>query len=122
MKVLFFMFKQICLVAIGGALGACLRYFLMSLLSNQLSPSLSLLLVNGLGCFFLPFFQLPIFSSFSPILIIGLVSSFTTMSLFIFQLTSFSWNSLEFFVTFLGHISFLLLVFFLSKLIIKCIF
>ncbi len=82
------------LVAFGGAVGACLRYFISISFANIFNSTnflfLATLLVNIVGCFFIGYFaklmKLEILSIWQQqILIVGFTGSLTTFSTLIFD-------------------------------------
>ena len=85
------------LIALGGALGAPLRYFINDLIKNCyffMMPS-GIMLVNFIGCFFVGIAMAKISDLESNIyffLIIGVLGSFTTMSAFSQQTIEMLYN------------------------------
>ena len=88
------------LIALGGALGAPLRYFINDLMKNFyffMMPS-GTMLVNFIGCFCIgiAMAKIPDFkSNIYFFLIIGMLGSFTTMSAFSQQTIELLYNGKE---------------------------
>ena len=84
--------KQLAFVAIGGMIGASLRYFI-SLLTKSFYEGdfpFATLFINVLGCFFIGliysnFNQNNSFEWIKPLLITGVLGGFTTFSAFSFE-------------------------------------
>ena len=82
--------KSILLVALGGSVGAVLRYVVSLVLNNQTSFPLNTFLVNALGCFLIGLFYSNLAEgsnsmNIKSFLIIGVLGGFTTYSSFAFE-------------------------------------
>ena len=79
---------SILMIALGGALGASLRFLVSSFFNNYsiLSFTLGTLVVNVIGCFFIGFYISEVSEAISEniknFFIIGFLGSFTTFSAF----------------------------------------
>lgn len=86
------MLKNILLVALGGAIGSSLRYFLGTKLSglNVFHFPFATAIINILGCFAFGFImgytsKNDVFGITKPLLLIGLCGGFTTFSAFAWE-------------------------------------
>ncbi len=85
--------KSIVLVALGGALGAVLRYFFSVLLKDytHIHFPVNTFLVNAIGCFciglcYALFMNNGNFNDIKLLLIVGVLGGFTTYSAFSFEI------------------------------------
>ena len=79
-------------IAIGGSIGALLRFFLSRYIGsiNISSFPYGTFIVNSIGCFFIGFFytifeRISVFTDFKGFLLIGLLGAFTTFSTYILE-------------------------------------